>query len=130
MPTKSFRSSVRNKTKEFVQLHSFITFKIQQKKVYIQEVHRSKRLLHQEYSGGRFSSQGLIFQCYCLVYLFGYDSKLLTNDDEVSVLTQSGIFQIDTCLDESFRLAQHNTLLVLKLKREKTRDGEKMEEVK
>lgn len=32
MPTKSFRSSVRNKTKEFVQLHSFITFKIQQKK--------------------------------------------------------------------------------------------------
>lgn len=43
MPTKSFRSSVRNKTKEFVQLHSFITFKIQQKKVYIQEVHRSKR---------------------------------------------------------------------------------------
>lgn len=32
MPTKSFRSSVRNKTNEFVQLHSFITFKIQQKK--------------------------------------------------------------------------------------------------
>lgn len=32
MPTKSFRSSVRNKTKQFVQLHFFITFKIQQKK--------------------------------------------------------------------------------------------------
>lgn len=127
MPTKSFRSSIRNKTKQFVQLHFFITFKIQQKKFIYKKCTDLRDNFTQEYSGGRFSSQGLILHCYCLVYLFGFDSKLLTNDDEVSVLTQSGIFQIDTCLDESFRLAPNNTLLVLKLKREKTRDREKME---
>lgn len=80
--------------------------------------------MHQEYSGGRFSSQGLILHCYCLVYLFGYDSKLLTNDDEVSVLTQSGIFQIDTCLDESFRLAPKQHIVSLKIEeRENERQG-------